>query len=176
MDQPVQNVIAGRDCRFLEDGFVCQDWPDPVRYEDVTKVCVTEGSNCVEVGFKTPKGKSRKVYEAEQGQALQTMLKQKVPGASVTNREQTAWEVSGGWVVLGLSLAGIAVLLIVLNTVGRGASVTLPIWMAPFVLVGSFLGVGTLVAIAAGVLVLCGIAALLSLRKRKHVWELNARG
>ena len=59
------------------------------------------------------------------------------------------------------------------NTWGRGTSVSVPIWFLPFLMIGSVLSTGTLVAIGVAILLVCGIGAVLSLKKRKTVWEIQ---
>lgn len=177
MQETVQGPIQGREYRFSGDGFVCKEWPDPVRYEDVTAASSADGSGCFDISFTTPKGKKRKVSiildsHAQKG-PLQALLVGKIPGASVHTRNQTAWEACGGWVMTGLGLAALVVVIILLNTWGRGATVSAPVWLIPFIMIGSFLSVEILAAIAAAILVIFGAGALLSLRKRKPVWEIS---
>lgn len=179
MPEVTQGPIAGREYRFLEDGFSCKDWPDPIKYEDITEVTNVPGSGCFDISFTTPKGKTRKVSVildgGSQAEALRSALPQRVPRASVGTRPQTAWEACGTWVTAGLSLAGLVVLIIVLNTWGRGATVTVPIWIMPILMIGSFLSTGVLIGIAAAILVIFGVGAALSLRKRKTVWVLAGK-
>lgn len=161
----------------MEDGFVCKDWSGPIQYESVTNVTSEDGSGCFDISFLTPKGKKRKVSvildsHAQKG-ALQALLLRKVPGASGHTRSQTAWEACGGWVTAGLSLAAIVVAIILLNTWGRGATVSVPIWILPFILIGSFLSTEVLLGIAAAILVVFGVVAVISLGKRKSVWVLD---
>lgn len=179
MPETTQSPIAGNEYRFLEDGFSCKDWSGPVRYEDVTEVTCVDGSSCFDISFVTPKGKKRKVSvildSHAQKEALQTLLLRKVPGASAGTRPQTAWEACGGWVTVGLCLAGLVVLIIVLNTWGRGTTVSVPIWLIPFLMIGSFLSTEVLLVIAAAILILFGVLAVLSLGKRKPVWMLSGK-
>ena len=179
MPEITQGPIAGSEYRFLEDGFSCKDWSGPVRYEDVTEVTNVPGNGCFTISFTTPKGKTRKVEvildNGSQAEALRAMLLRKVPSASVHTRAQTAWEACGTWVTAGLCLAGLVVLIIVLNTWGRGATVSVPVWLLPVLMVGSFLSTTTLLVIAAAILVIFGVGAVLSLRKRKTVWVLSRK-
>lgn len=177
MPEITQGPIEGSEYRFLEDGFSCKDCPGPVRYEDVTEVTNVPGNCCFDIRFVTPKEKTRKVEVILDGgsqiEPLRALFLRKMPGASAHTRTQTVWEVVNGWVTLGLSLAATVAAIILLNTWGRGATVSVPIWLLPVLMVGSFLSTKTLLIIAAAILVICGIGAALSLRKRKTVWVLS---
>lgn len=179
MPEITQGPIAGSEYRFLEDGFSCRDCPGPVGYEDVTEVTNVPGSRCFDISFITKKGKKRKVTvildNDSQIEPLRAMLMRKIPGASAHTRAETAWEACGAWVTMGLCLAGLVVLIIVLNTWGRGATVSAPIWILPFLMIGSFLSTSVLIGIAAAILAAFGVGAVLSLRKRKTVWVLSGK-
>lgn len=179
MPEITQGPIAGNEYRFWEDGFSCRDYPGPVGYEDVTEVTNVQGSRCFDISFTTKKGKTRKVTvildNASQIEPLRAMLMRKVPGASAHTRAQTAWEACGTWVTTGLCLTGLVVLIIALNTWGRGATVRVPIWIWPFFMIGSFLSTNVLIGIAAAILVAFGVGAALSLRKRETVWVLSGK-
>ena len=177
MSQALQPSIEGRGYRFSEGEFACSELSDPVRYENITGVCLVPGSSCFEISFKTPKGKKRQVSvnleNPGQEKALQEMLLRKIPGAAADTRPQTVREAAGGWATLGLCLTALVALIIALNTWGRGTSVSVPIWFLPFLMIGSVLSTGTLVAIGVAILLVCGIGAVLSLKKRKTVWEIQ---
>ena len=178
MAETTQNPIVGQEYRFLEDGFMCKDWSGPIRYEDVVSAAnVPEGSACFDVSFLTAKGKKRKLSiildSHTQSEPLRGLLSRKMPGVSAHTRPQTAWETCGTWVTAGLCLAGLVVLIIVLNTWGQGATVSVPIWLIPVLMIGSFLSTEVLLIIAAAILVIFGAGAALSLRKRKTVWEIT---
>ena len=177
MPEIAQGPIVGSEYRFGEDGFACKDCPGPVRYEDVTEVANVPGNCCFDIRFATPKGKTRKVEvildSGSQIEPLRALFLRKMPGASAHTRTQTVWEAVSGWVTLGLSLAALVAAIILLNTWGRGATVSVPIWLLPVLAVGSFLSTNTLLIIAAVILVICGIGAMVSLRKRKTVWEIT---
>lgn len=178
MTEANQGVIAGNEYRFGEDGFSCKDWSGPVRYEDITKVTNVPGNGCFNISFTTPKGKTRKVEvildNGAQAEALRAALPRKIPRAAVDTRPETVREAAGAWATLGLCLAALVALIIALNTWGRGTSVRVPIWFLPFLMIGSFLSTGALIAIGAAILLACGIGAAVSLAKRKTVWELTA--
>ncbi|MBD5099206.1 MAG: hypothetical protein HDT35_06640 [Clostridiales bacterium] len=101
------------------------------------------------------------------------MLPRKIPRSAADTRPETVGEAVSGWATLGLCLAALVALIIALNTWGRGASVSVPIWFLPFLAIGSFLSTGVLIAIGAAILLLCGIGAAVSLAKRKTVWEIT---
>lgn len=163
----------------MEEEFACSELSDPVRYENMTRVRLVPGTACFEIDFKTPKGKKRqvsiKLEGAGQEKALQELLARRMPGAAAVTRSQTAKEAGGGWVTAGLTLAGLVVLIILLNTVGHGTSVRVPVMLIPFIMLGSFLGTGTMIVIAVAILVIFGTLALLALKKRKTVWEIRGR-
>ena len=177
MPEITQGSIAGSEYCFGEDGFSCKDCAGTVRYEDITRVTNVPGNGCFGISFTNQKGKTRKVSvildSGSQTEPLRAMLLRKIPGASTGARPQTAWEACGTWVTAGVCLAGLVVLIIVLNTWGRGTSVVAPIWMIPFLMIGSFLSTQVLIGIAAAILVVFGAGAVLSLRKRKTVWEIT---
>ncbi|MDE6260094.1 MAG: hypothetical protein K2M42_04425 [Oscillospiraceae bacterium] len=177
MPEIMQGPIAGREYRFEEDSFSCKDCSDPVPYKDITKVTNVPGNCCFNISFTTKKGKTRKVAvildSTSQAEALRATLSRKIPRAAVDTRPETVWEAVDAWVTLGLCLAALVALIIALNTWGRGASVSVPIWLLPFLMIGSFLSTGTLIAIGAAILLLCGIGAAVSLAKRKTVWEIT---
>lgn len=176
---PVQTPIIGSEYRFMEDGFSCKDWPDPIRYVDVLCAAVVPGSRYFDIDFKTPKGKKRRVSilldRPGEEEAVQALLQTGIPAAASRTRVQTAWEAAGAWVTVGLCLAGLVGLIILLNTVGRGTSVTVPVWMIPFLFIGSLLSTGQLLLIAVLILAGFGIASALSLRKRKTVLVIEPR-
>ncbi|MDE6280349.1 MAG: hypothetical protein K2M15_00915 [Oscillospiraceae bacterium] len=177
MPEITQGPITGREYRFEEDSFSCKDCSDPVRYEDITKATNVPGNCCFYISFTDKKGKTRKVTvildSENQIEPLRAMLQRKIPHAAADNRPETVWEAVDAWVTLGLCLAVLVGLIIALNTWGRGASVSVPIWLLPFLMIGSFLSTGTLIAIGAAILLLCGIGAAVSLAKRKTVWEIT---
>ena len=177
MPEIMQGPIAGREYRFLEDGFSCKDWSGPVRYEDVTEVANVPGNCCFDISFTDQKRKTRKVTvildSGSQIEPLRAVLLRKVPNSSASTRPQTAWEACGTWVTAGLCLAGFVVLIIALNTWGRGTSVVAPVWAIPFLMIGSFLSTQVLIGIAAAILIAFGAGAALSLRKRKTIWVLS---
>lgn len=177
MPEITQDPIVGSGYRFEEDSFSCKDYSDPVRYEDITKVTNVPGNCCFNISFTNPKGKARKVEvildSTSQAEALRATLSRKIPRAAADTRPETVGEAVSGWATLGLCLAALVGLIIVLNTWGRGASVSVPIWLLPFLMIGSFLSTGTLIAIGAAILALCGIGAAVSLAKRKTVWEIT---
>ena len=177
MPEIMQGPIAGSEYRFGEDGFSCKDCAGTVRYEDITKVTNVPGNCCFNISFTTQKGKARKVEvildSGSQIEPLRAMLLRKIPRAAADTRPETVWEAVDAWVTLGLCLTALVALIIALNTWGRGASVSVPIWFLPFLAIGSFLNTGTLIAIGAAILLLCGIGAAVSLAKRKTVWEIT---
>lgn len=177
MPETTQDPIAGKEYRFLEDGFLCKEWDGPIRYEDIIKVTAEDGSLYVEFRFNNAKGKERGVSvileSSAQKSALMALLPRKIPNASVTTRSQTAWEAASAWVTLGVCLAALVGLIILFNTWGRGATVSVPIWMIPFLLIGSFLSTQVLIAIAAAILIISGVGAVLAQRKRKTVWTVS---
>lgn len=180
MPETTQFPIAGREYRFETDSFVCKNWDGPVRYEDILEVTNVPGNGCFDIRFTTQKGKTCQVSVflegGGQGEALRAALLERVPGARVSSRPQTAWEACGTWVTAGLCLAGLVVLIIALNTWGRGTSVVVPVWMLPVLTIGSILSTPVLAGIAAAILVLFGVGAVRSLGKRKPVWVLSGRG
>lgn len=177
MPEIVQGPIAGREYRFMEDGFSCKDWSGPVRYEDITQVTNVPGNCCFDISFTDKKGKTRKVTvildNGSQIEALRAMLLRKIPRAVADTRPQTVREAAGSWANVGFWLAVLVALIIALNTWGQGSSVSVPIWFLPFLMIGSFLSTGTLIAIGAAILLVCGIGAAVSLAKRKTVWEIT---
>ena len=177
MPETAQGPITGKEYRFLEDGFQCKDWNGLIPYESVTGVTSEEKYGCFDISFLNKKGKKRKVTvileSYNQKAAVQALLLRKVPGATSHTRSQTAWEAMKGWVTVGLSLAAIVVIIILLNTWGRGASVSVPLWLLPVIMIGSFLSTKVLLIIAAAILVIFGGMAVISLGKRQGVWVLD---
>ena len=174
MPETAQGPIVGKEYQFLEDGFTCKDWDGPIRYEDIMDVTTVDGNSCFEIRFANAKGKKREVSvildDGAQKGPLQALLLRKIPGAAVATRPQTGWEAARGWVMLGVSLAALVGLIILLNTVGRGTTVRVPIWLIPFLMIGSVLSTQVLAVIAAAILIVFGIGAVLAQRKRKMVW------
>lgn len=177
MAEITQGSIVGSEYCFGEDGFSCRDCAGTVKYEDITRVTNVPGNGCFNISFTNQKGKARKVEvildSGSHSEALRAMLPRKIPRAAVDTRPQTVREAAGGWVTLGVCLIALVALIAALNTWGRGVSVSVPIWFLPFLAVGSFLSTGTLIAIGAAILLLCGIGSAVSLAKRKTVWEIT---
>lgn len=174
---PLQAPITGSEYRFTNDGFTCKDYPDPIRYEDIISAAVVPGSRWFDITFRTPKGKKRKVSvlleRAGEEDAVCALLMERLTGAAYT-RPQTVRECCGGWGTFAVCLCVLIGLIIMMNTVGRGSSVSVPIWFIPFLMIGSILSVGQLVGIAGVIVVVCAVGALVSLKRRKTVWIIEA--
>ena len=177
MDQVNGPSVAGKGYRFEDQGFFWEEYPDMVRYENVTHVTNAEGSGTFDISFRNQKGKKREasviLENAAQEQPLRALLNQRIPGAVPEIRTQTAWEACRSWLTAALCLDGLVAIIIALNNWGQGATVSVPIWLLPFLLIGRFLSTEALLAIGAVILIICIIGAVRSLVKRKPVWEIS---
>ena len=148
-----------------------------VRYEDVIRVTNAEGSGTFDISFRNGKGKKREASVILDNRAqeppLRALLNRRIPGAAPEIRTQTAWEACQSWFFMALCMDGLVALIIALNNWGQGATVSVPIWILPILLIGRFLSTETLLAIGAVMLIICVIGAVRALVKRKPVWEIK---
>lgn len=177
MDQVNCPSIAGKGYRFEDQGFFWEEFPDMVRYEDVTRVTNAEGSGTFDISFQNEKGKKREASvildNRAQEQPLRALLSRRIPGAAPGIRTQTAWEACRSWAILALCLDGLVAIIIALNNWGQGATVSVPIWILPILLIGRFLSTEALLAIGAVILIICVTGGVRALVKRKPVWEIK---
>ena len=176
MDQVNCPSIVGKGYRFEDQGFFWEEFPDMVLYEDVTRVTNAEGSGTFDISFRNEKGKKREasviLENVAQEQPLRALLNSHIP-ATPSTRTQTAWEACRSWFFLALCLDGLVAIIIALNNWGQGATVSVPIWALPFLLIGRFLSTEALLAIGAVILIICVTGAVHALVKRKPVWEIK---
>ena len=177
MDQVNGPFIAGKGYRFEDQGFFWEEYPDMVRYEDVTHVTNAEGSGTFDISFQNAKGKKRDasviLNNRAQEQPLRALLSRRIPGAAPGIRTQTAWEACRSWLLLAVCLDGLVAIIIALNNWGQGATVSVPVWALPILMIGRLLSTEALLAIGAVLLILCVIGAVHALMKRKPVWEIK---
>ena len=177
MDQVNSPSVAGKGYRFEDQGFFWEEYPDMVRYEDVIRVTNAEGSGTFDISFQNEKGKKREASvildNRAQEQPLRALLSRRIPGVAPQIRTQTAWEACRWWLTLALCLDGLVAIIIALNTWGQGATVSVPVWALPILMIGQFLSTKTLLIIGAVLLILCVTGAVHALVKRKPVWEIK---
>lgn len=171
-----QAIVEGQKYRFFKEGFLCQDWPDLIPYEDVLCAAVVPGSDFLDIDFKTPKGKKRRttIFLERPGQeeTLWALLAEQISVAAVTTRPQTVKETCGAWITFGICLDVLVGLIILMNVMNPATAVA-PIWLIPFLIVGSFLSVGHLLTIGAVIFAVSVAGAAISLKNRKTVLEIK---
>lgn len=175
MTQENQTSLIGDGYHFTESCFLCKEYSDPVPYDHVDRIRITLGTRSCAINFRTPEGKKRNtsvtLASAAHGDALTALLQRAMPAGVVRTHSETVWEAVSGWVTLAL---GLEALIAVVIAIGMwGGSVTVPIIIIPLLMIGRFLGTEVLVVIGAAILAVCVIGAILSLAKRKTVWEIK---